>query len=164
MYLGALITVFSADQMLIYRLAKSKYAGDISGTGAAIHPGRWNKKGSPVLYTGINPETALLEIIVHLPPMLSPALDMLTLEIPNDSILILQDSDLPPNWSTYPAPTVLSEIGQRWIDDGKNLALQVPSCIIGTTQILILNCQHPRYSEVKILERKPFRVDPRLIK
>ncbi|WP_343850219.1 RES family NAD+ phosphorylase [Algoriphagus jejuensis] len=150
--------------MVVYRLTKSKYAGDISGTGAAIHPGRWNRKGSPVLYTGVNPEIALLETIVHLPPMLSPPLDMLTLEIPDNSTLTLQDSDLPANWSTYPAPTVLSEIGQQWIENGKQLALQVPSCIVKTSSILILNCQHPKYAEVKILERKAFLLDPRLIK
>ncbi|MBN7812529.1 RES family NAD+ phosphorylase [Algoriphagus sp. H41] len=157
-------TESSAEQMQVYRLTKSKYAGDISGTGAAINPGRWNRKGSPVLYTGINPEIALLETIVHLPPMLSPVLDMLTLEIPDDSTLTLQDSDLPANWSDYPAPTILSEIGQRWIENGKQLALQVPSCIIKTSSILVLNCQHPKYREVKIVERTPFPLDPRLIK
>ncbi|GAB3222112.1 RES family NAD+ phosphorylase [Algoriphagus aestuariicola] len=150
--------------MQVYRLAKSKYAGDISGTGAAIHPGRWNKRGYPVLYTGVNPEIALLEIIVHLPPMLAPALDLLVLELPDNSILELKESDLPSNWSDYPAPTILSEIGQRWIEDGKNLALQVPSSIIKTSSILILNCQHPNYGEVRILERRPFQLDPRLIK
>lgn len=150
--------------MEVYRLTKSKYAADISGTGAAIHPGRWNKKGYPVLYTGINPEIALLEILVHLPPMLSPSLDLLILEVPDDSILRLHAKDLPPNWSDYPAPTVLSEIGQQWILEGQKLALHVPSCIIKTSSILILNCQHARYPEVKILEQQPFPLDPRLNK
>lgn len=150
--------------MLVYRISKTKYASDISGTGAAIYPGRWNRKGTPVLYTGINPEIALLEVIVHLPPMLSPSLEILTLEVPDDSILKWQVDDLPSNWSVYPAPTVLADIGQDWILDGQYLGLQVPSCIIASSSILILNSTHPRYSEVKIIDQKKFTFDPRLRK
>jgi len=150
--------------MLVFRITKTKYASDISGTGAAIYPGRWNKKSTPVLYTGINTEIALLETIVHLPPMVSPSLDILTLDIPENSIMKWQVEDLPRNWSDYPAPTLLAEIGQEWISEAKYLALQVPSSIISTSHILILNCLHPRYSEVKIIDQKKFLFDPRLKK
>ena len=67
--------------MIVYRITGNKYADDLSGTGAAMHGGRWNKKGSPVLYTGENKEIALLETIVHTPPMLIPNLDILILDI-----------------------------------------------------------------------------------
>ncbi|GAB3660828.1 hypothetical protein GCM10028791_34940 [Echinicola sediminis] len=82
--------------MIVYRITASKHAGDISGAGAAMHGGRWNKKGTPVLYTGANKEIALLETIVHTPPMLIPNLDILTLEIP-DSIIELKIESLPKN-------------------------------------------------------------------
>jgi RES domain-containing protein len=48
--------------------------------------GRWNKKGSPVLYTGESKEIALLKLIVHTPIAMVPALDVLTLAIPDESI------------------------------------------------------------------------------
>ena len=69
--------------MIVYSLAEKKHAGDISGTGAAIFGGRWNRKGSPVLYTGESKEIALLEYLVHLPAMIVPDLEMVTIQIPD---------------------------------------------------------------------------------
>ena len=112
--------------MLVYRIVKREHAGDLTGTGAAMFGGRWNKKGIPVLYTGENKEIALLETIVNTPPLIIPELDIVMLEIPDDSITIIEISQLPGNWSTYPAPAVLSEIGGKWIKEAKTIALKVP--------------------------------------
>ena len=148
--------------MIVYRIIGNKYAGDISGTGSAMYGGRWNKKGSPVLYTGENKEIALLETVVHTPPMLVPNLDILSLEIPDDSITEIEIDQLPRNWTDYPAPTILSEIAEKWIQEGKTIALKVPSCVIHSTYIYILNCRHLEYSKVKIISRKNFHFDSRL--
>jgi RES domain-containing protein len=150
--------------MLVYRITAKKYAEDLTGTGAAIYGGRWNKKGSPVLYTGENKEIALLETIVHTPPMLIPKLDILTLEIPDDSITEIKISQLPKNWKLYPAPSILSEISKKWIDEGSTIALKVPSCIIHSVHNYILNCRHPEYSKVKLIERRNFEFNSRLKK
>lgn len=150
--------------MLVYRITAKKHAGDLTGKGAATFGGRWNKKGSPVLYTGENKEIALLETIVHTPPLLIPELDILTLEIPDDSITAIDIAQLPENWTVYPAPAILSEIGERWIKEGKTLALRVPSSIIHSSHNYVLNCRHPEYSKVKLIERKNFEFDTRLKK
>lgn len=150
--------------MIVYRIANSKHASDLSGTGAALYPGRWNKIGSAVLYTGISMEIALLENIVHNPPLFYPQLDILTLRIPDDSISEFRTNDLPKNWFRFPAPTILSEMGQDWIEGGETVALKVPSSIIRSSSNIILNCRHPRYGEVEKLEHKKFDFDPRLIK
>ena len=148
--------------MLVYRIVKSKHANDISGTGAALFPGRWNKKGTPFLYTGESREIALLETLVHLPPMMSPPLSLLSIQIPDDSITTLGIEDLPPNWNHYPAPAVLAQIGQQWIEQGKTVALKVPSCIIPTAHNYILNCRHLDYGNVKIFSEESFALDVRL--
>ncbi len=150
--------------MIVYRITKSKRASDISGYGASIYPGRWNKKGMFVLYTGESKEIALLENIVHIPPMMSPELDILTIEIPDNSITILTPEDLPKNWHQFPAPTVLSDIGKEWVDKGKTIALKVPSSIIHSAYNIILNCKHKDYKSVKILGQKKFHFDSRLRK
>jgi len=150
--------------MNVFRITQSKRASDISGYGAAIHPGRWNKKGTRVVYTGESKEIALLESIVHIPPMMIPNLDILTIEIPDESITILTPKDLPPNWYQYPAPTILSEISQKWIDEGRTMALKVPSSIIHSSNNIILNCQHNDYNAVKIISQKRFYFDSRLRK
>ena len=150
--------------MIVYRITGKKHAGDIYGTGAAIYGGRWNKKGTPVLYTGQNKEIALLETIVHTPPMLIPDLSILTIDIPSNSITEIKREELPSNWVDYPAPSVLSEIGEDWIQEGKTIALKVPSCIIHSSSNYILNCRHPNYHKVKVLTQKSFHFDSRLRK
>ena len=115
--------------MIIYRINGSKYAHDIKGTEAAIYGGRWNKKGSLVLYAGESIEIALLATLVHTPPMFTPKLDLLKIEIP-ESITEIKISSLPKNWKDYPAPVILSEISEQWIVKSKTIALKVPSCII----------------------------------
>ncbi len=134
----------------------------MSGMGSALYPGRWNKRGTPVINTGENKEITLLENLVHTPPLLIPGLDILKIEIPDNSLEQLDISDLPNNWYQFPAPTVLSEIGQQWVDEGKTMALKVPSCIIYTSFNIILNCSHKDYSRVRVIEKQPFRFDTRL--
>ena len=117
----------------------------------------------PVLYTGEGKEIALLETIVHTPPMLVPGLEMVTIEIPDNSITETNLKDLPENWFVYPAPTVLSEIGENWAQKAETIALKVPSCIIHTAYNFILNRRHPEfYKKVKIKEQKEFYFDSRL--
>ncbi|RLD88716.1 MAG: RES domain-containing protein [Bacteroidetes bacterium] len=142
--------------MLVYRITGRKYANDLSGIGPAKYGGRWNKKGSPVLYTGETKEIALLETIVHTPPMLIPKLSILTLEIPDFSITKIEIKDLPPNWYDYPAPTILSEISENWIIESKSIALSVPSCIIHSARDYILNCNHKDYKSIKVVNIKNF--------
>jgi RES domain-containing protein len=148
--------------MIVYKITGKKYAGDLSGTGSVMYGGRWNKKGTSVLYTGESKEIALLETIVHTSPMLIPDLDILTLKIPDNSITEIKISQLPKNWIDYPAPTILSEISENWVQQGKTVALKVPSCIIHSAHNYILNCLHPNYNQVKLLEHKDFHFDSRL--
>jgi len=150
--------------MKVFRIAGKKHASDIYGSGAAMFGGRWNKKGSPVLYTGESKEIALLELIVYTPPAIVPALDILTIEIPDDSIIEIQLKDLPDNWCNYPSPSILAEIAEEWIDANKYIALKVPSSIIHSSRNYILNCRHPEYHKVKVIEQVGFYFDRRFTK
>ena len=49
--------------MLLYRISKSKYAKDLSGEGARRAGGRWNFKGTPVVYTADSTALATLETL-----------------------------------------------------------------------------------------------------
>lgn len=149
--------------MIVYRITKRKFAAGIKGTGAALFPGRWNKAGTPVIYTGVTKEIALLETIVHATPMIVPDLDILTIEIPDDSVTELEIPDLPTNWAEYPAPTKLSDLGENWVLAGITIALKVPSCIINSSYNVILNCNHLDFKRVKVLDHSKFHFDIRLI-
>ena len=142
--------------MYVYHITKREHSDDLSGTGAALFGGRWNRKGSQVLYTGESPEISLLELILLTPPVLLPELAMLTLEIPGDSIRSLRVSDLPSNRNEYPAPAALAEIAEHWIVSQSSLALKVPACFFPGSNLYILNCRHPDYARVKIVASGQF--------
>ena len=149
--------------MRIFRLCNSAYADDLSGQGAAMYPGRWNRQGTAVLYCSERPETALLEILVNLPPMMTPQLTLLTLDIPDDSVRVLSSAELPANWFHFPAPTVLASIGQEWIQAAAQLALQVPSAIVHSANNAMLNTRHPLMAELRVISKEPFYLDRRLL-
>jgi RES domain-containing protein len=52
--------------MVVFRIVKSlNRAKDLSGMGAFKNGGRWNSKGTYMLYTSINSSLAYLETLVH---------------------------------------------------------------------------------------------------
>ena len=51
--------------MLLYRISKSIYADDLSGTGAGFYGGRWNPKGFQMVYTAGSTSLAILEFLAH---------------------------------------------------------------------------------------------------
>ncbi|NIR50304.1 RES family NAD+ phosphorylase [candidate division KSB1 bacterium] len=51
--------------MKVYRIARSAYIEDLSGTGARLYGGRWNHKGTSIVYTSKNRALATVEYLVH---------------------------------------------------------------------------------------------------
>lgn len=86
--------------MLVYRIQKAKYAGDISEFGSILVSGRWHQAGKhPILYTSSNISLAILERLVHLTTVVKPPdLVLLTLDIPDRGIVKIETKDLPENW------------------------------------------------------------------
>jgi RES domain-containing protein len=148
--------------MLVYRLAKSKYADDLSETGAAITGGRWNKKGRAVLYCSEGRSLALLEVVVNIPPMFQSDLQLLTLELPPQNFEILEKDKLPKNWFHYPAPRILAEIVEEFYRKPEILAIKVPSAIVHQEYNVIINPRSKYFQEIKVISNEPFIFDPRL--
>lgn len=148
--------------MLVYRLSKSKYAEDLSGLGAAVAGGRWNKKGRAILYCSEVPALALLEIVVNIPPMFQPDLQLLTLYIPDEKIKPIEKETLPENWFHYPAPRVLSEIMEDFYKNHELLGIKVPSAVVHQQHNVLINPQSNYFSAIKKISSEPFIFDPRL--
>jgi len=83
-------------------------------------------------------------------------------KIPDNSIAEITIRELPKNWIDYPAPTILSEIAEKWIIKGGSMALKVPSCIIHSAHNYILNTMHPDFNQIEVIEHKNFHFDSRL--
>jgi RES domain-containing protein len=149
-----------------YRLAKAKHVSDLSGTGARIAGGRWNEKGTPVLYAAESRALATVEYLVHVPIALRPqGLIMATLEIP-DSIpwLTIREEDLPYDWRTCPPPPELARIGTDWVNANSELLLFVPSAVVPGERNVLINPAHPDMKYVRIVDAESYPLDQRLIR
>ena len=150
--------------MYIYRLCKRKYAGDLSGAGAKIAGGRWNNKGTAILYTSETASLCLLEVLVHIPSIFLPKnMVLTTIHIPDDiEILTLPIDTLPEKWYVNPPPSKLQYIVKKWVDHNDSLILKVPSAIVTQESNFLINPNHQDFSSVIVEEIVDFPLDKRL--
>jgi RES domain-containing protein len=150
--------------MVLYRIVKCSYADDLSGTGARLYGGRWNSEGKPAIYLASSRSLAVLEVLVHLPPLMIPNNYCLTeIEVPDNSITHISIEDLPSNWNDISPPIVLRQIGDEFLKKNEHLLLKVPSSIVLMEYNYLLNPQHPAMKKVKVLKKEPFNFDERLV-
>ena len=172
--------------MTCYRLNRSRYSPR-DATGAALHGGRWNSPGIPVLYASSTLSLACLEILVHTGGVILVPTDYV-------SSAIYVPNELVESWSWLPLPgehrerrialfesEVLSrEFGDLWVRDRgvtqlsyskgrlvetrrEKPVLEVPSVVIPSEMNYVINPNHPEFSRLKWEDPLPFRFDPRLV-
>jgi RES domain-containing protein len=148
--------------MELYRLTKSKYENDLSGTGAFLAGGRWNNRGTYLLYTAASRSLAVVEALVHLVTVKNTErYSMLVLYVPDDvARTIYTNSILNPDWKNNPSYT--QAVGDLWAKQKSSLLLQIPSAIISKEYNFLINPLHPQAKLVKVMEFEPFSFDVRL--
>lgn len=151
--------------MEAYRITREKYASDLSGEGAKLYGGRWNRPGVPAIYLSEARSLALLELLVHFNSAAALKLNyvFITLNIPKDDIVSigseLQGIDLHMFNNEH-----LWEITDHYFYHKKVLGLRVPSVIIPDEYNIILNPTHALMNEITIKSTQSAIMDPRLIK
>jgi RES domain-containing protein len=150
--------------MVLYRITKTVFARDLSGSGPRLYGGRWNPKGLSVIYTSENRALAALEFFVHLSrAVILPDLRLIAIEVPESvSRKELSVVDLPRGWRAYPAPPELAAIGAAWIRSGESLLLRVPSAVMPPEGNVLINPAHPEMSRLRLLEDIEYTLDQRL--
>jgi len=152
--------------MRVYRIVQDTYAKDLSGEGARLYGGRWNRKGTSLLYTAGNSSLAMLEKLVHIPVYVFPKdLKIIVLEFPETMAMSrIALEDLPEDWMYRTEhPTVL-DIGDQFVAKSEFLCLSVPSAINPIDDNILINPKHPDFSKVKIVDELPIVFDKRLLK
>ncbi len=150
--------------MILYRITKCNYAADLSGTGARLYGGRWNSEGKPMLYLASSRSLAVLEVLVHLDPLIIPGNYCLTeIEVPDSKIITVEAEQLPEDWRDISGPVILRQLGDAFLKKQEYLIMKVPSSIVPAEYNYLLNPLHPDAFEVKLLKREPFSFDRRLI-
>jgi RES domain-containing protein len=150
--------------MILYRITKCNYAADLSGTGARLYGGRWNSEGKPMLYLASSRSLAVLEVLVHLDPLIIPGnYCLVDIEVPDDKITTVDIERLPEDWRDISGSVILREFGDAFLKKQEHLLMKVPSSIVPAEYNYLLNPLHPDAFDVKLLKREPFGFDRRLL-
>jgi RES domain-containing protein len=151
--------------MMLFRIASIKFINDLSGMGARINGGRWNHKGTGVIYASQSRALATLEYLVHatMPAIIPDDVSIIQFNIP-DKIIPLQTkrNTLPNNWQNTLPSLKLKNIGTEWVLSKKSLLLQVPSAIIDKEFNMLINPEHPDMKYIKLSKPETFILDKRL--
>ena len=108
-----------SSEITAYRICKTKYASTaFDGEGAFRFGGRWNSRGSRIIYTAGSLALAALEMLVHLDDdSMLFEYSYVSVQIPSELIVQVEDfRALPKGWSDSPVPIAvqnLAMIGQN---------------------------------------------------
>jgi RES domain-containing protein len=147
--------------LTVYRICRAKYPAN-DGEGARLAGGRWNHKGTPLVYCGATASLCALEVLAHSAKL--PA-DMIFIGagIPKSvSIRTIEETDLPAKWTGPVATKKTKDIGTSWAKSGATAVLSVPSVVVPNERNYLLNPAHPDFSKILFSAPKRFVFDKRL--
>lgn len=156
----------------VWRIAtdtKNYGADDLSGKGAELTGGRWNDKGTPILYTATNRALACLETVVHLNTGGLPLNRyLIEIDIADDlwAAAVRHDMASPPpvGWDAEPASRTSSDYGTAWAKSAASLLLLVPSVIVPEERNALINPSHPDIARLSAVKVRKWLYDPRLLR
>jgi RES domain-containing protein len=152
--------------MEAFRLTRKKFAGSLSGRGAAIKGARWNSAGVELIYTAANRSLAMAEVAVHFTLATLPDdYMMMTIDIPDDiSMKEIKVKDLPPNWQEFPHPSTTQRFGDHFVAENKCCVLKIPSVVTQGDYNLLINPKHAEFAGIKLKGIEKFPFDKRIFR
>ena len=155
--------------MRVWRIATDTpdfVADDLTGAGARLTGGRWNRPGQPVLYCAVSPALACLETLVHLGTGSLPMNRYLVaIDIP-DAVwaarAVETPASLPVGWDAVPTGKVSLDFGDAWLSARRGAVLALPSAIVPEDEIILINPQHPDAVALTATKLRKWLYDPRL--
>ena len=140
-------------------------ADDLSGEGPRRTGGRWNRPGTPMIYTSSSVALACLETIVHLVAGDLPLNRYLvSVEIPDDvwkTAAVLETRDHV-GWDAIPAGITSLQAGYQWTTAGTSALLLAPSVIVPEENNILINPAHPAATGIRAKKLRRWTYDVRL--
>lgn len=153
----------------VWRIAKHTRdfkADDLSGGGAAAVGGRWNGVGNPVVYASMSISLCTLETLAHIGDDIACRNRFLVaIDIPQklwESCKILDHRELPVTWMAEPPGMDTVQLGDKWLKQGGELLLMVPSVIVHEEMNVLINPKHKDADKIRARVARPYIYDPRL--
>lgn len=155
--------------MIVWRIAADApdyTADDMSGVGAKISGGRWNRPGTAVLYCGTNIALAVLETLLHFTAGGLPLNRYLVeIDVPDDVWRKAYDLRRPAvGWDAIPAAAVSLNAGDSWAKRNVSALMLVPSVIVPEEHNVLINPAHTDARKLAATKVRRWIYDARLIK
>lgn len=120
----------------------------MSGEGAYLNGGRWNSKGTAMVYLGNSLAQASMELLVHIgrPAVLNA---YVKLEVFFDEALLdhIDREDLPDDWASPTMASAVQTVGDTWVKTQSSVILQVPSAVVNGEFNFLVNPLHPYFKK-----------------
>lgn len=138
-------------------------ANDPSGAGAKMTGGRWNSKGTPLVYCAASIALATLETVHYLRNGSLPFNRFLVrIDVPGAVWTARQVlAPLPGGWDAIPAGLAARIAGDAWIASGASALLLVPSVIVPEEYNVLINPRHADATTIVATTVKRWIYDPR---
>jgi len=151
--------------LTVWRITTAKFATSaFSGEGARLYGGRWNPKGSPVVYAAESRALALLEMLVQDDPLRAKYV-LVPARIPDEVRLETIDvAALPADWRLLSTRDALHRIGLNWLGSRQSAVLAVPSAVVPAERNYLLNPTHADFAKISFGAPEPLETDFRLMR
>lgn len=131
------------------------------GTGTTLAPGRWNTSASPMIYAAEHYSTAMLEKLAHGSGRIPPDQHFIEITLPNGlSYEVAEDATLP-GWHERNC-AVSKAFGEAWQQSRRSVLLFVPSVVARMERNILINPDHPEFSQITHDLHRPIWWDERL--
>ncbi len=135
-----------------------------SGDGARTRGGRWNSKGTRLVYAADYPAAAILEQLVQTSSVASlPIYNLFRVTLSETMVSVIDHNTLPGTWRDPERDPAVQAIGDTWVAKRTSLALKVPSAVAPHHVNYLLNPAHPDFATLTIAALERFALDPRLL-
>lgn len=149
-----------------WRLISTKNRRDpFTGQGAEKYGGRWNLRGTKIVYSAESRSLGLLEILVNLSDLDKHRLYFAyPIHFQEEDCLDFDIKQLPKHWNNHLPIDETRKIGSAWVEKQQSIVLKVPSIIIPEEYNYLINPEHPEFKKKIILNNKStILIDPRLL-
>ncbi len=156
------------EQISVWRIATDTpdyTSDDMTGEGARLTGGRWNRKGNAVIYSASSIALACLESLAHLEFGGLPLNRYLVrIDIPKaiwDKRFKFDESKNI-GWDASPAGKVSLDAGDDWLAGAKSAVMEVPSVIVPEECNILINPHHNGIKKLRAVKVRKWLFDARL--
>ena len=137
-----------------------------AGEGSRLAGGRWNFKGTPLVYSADSLSLATLEVMANMDDyaLMEKSYSYIPIEIPEPCIEFYPVDALPKGWDSHGPNETSMLIGEAWVIKRRSAVLRVPSVITKMEWNYLINPLHPDFKKLKIGRAERLRFDSRLKK